>query len=55
MTKQSRVQKNYRKYLLNQKKDSAVNFLKFFMPEIIYRSTKLEGERITRKQVLSIF
>ncbi len=51
----TKVQKVYKKYLLKQKKNSALNFLKYFMPEIIYRSTKLEGERITRKQVFSIF
>ena len=51
----TKVQKIYKKYLFNKKKDSSINFLKSFMPEMIYRSTKLEGERVTRKQVLSIF
>lgn len=49
------LKNNYKKYLLKKKKNSALDFFKSFMPEMIYRSTKLEGERITRKQVLSIF
>ncbi len=55
MLKQTKVQKIYKKYLSSRKENSAANFLKLFMPEMIYRSTKLEGEKITRKQVLSIF
>ena len=51
----TKIQKVYKKYLLSQKKNSALDFLKSFMPEMIYRSTKLEGEQITRKRVLSIF
>jgi len=55
MTKQSKIQKIYKGYLSSRNKNSAVNFLKFFMPEMIYRSTKLEGEHVSRRKILNIF
>ena len=47
---------NYTKYL--QKKTTDKQFFRFFrsiMPEIIVRTTKLEGERVNRKFVSSLF
>lgn len=50
------LKKNYKKYQKRTKGDkSTLGFLRTFMPEIIFRTTKLEGEPVTRKIVKSIF
>ena len=52
----SRLIRSYKKYRLTpKKKNKVLDFLRSFMPEIIFRSTKLEGEPVTRKQVRSLF
>lgn len=57
MTKQQeRLTKAYRKYRearLSTK--SVLGFLRSFMPEMIFRTTRLEGEKISRRAVSSIF
>jgi len=45
--------KNYQKKSKGQK--TALGFLRVSMPEIIFRTTKLEGESVTRRMVKSIF
>ncbi|MDO8452052.1 MAG: hypothetical protein Q7S76_04260 [bacterium] len=52
--KQTTLTRAYKKYRTGKKK----NVLGMFharMPEIIFRTTKLEGERITRKMVSALF
>lgn len=52
----STIKQNYKKY--QRRKLDAKNtsgFLRSFMPEIIFRTTKLEGEPVTKKMVKSIF
>ena len=51
----TKVHKIYKKYLSNKKKNSALDFFKSFMPEMIYRTMKLEGEPSTRRRILSLF
>lgn len=53
MTKREvKLTKAYKKYTKNgQKKKKALNFLRSFMPEMIFRTTRLEGEKITRRSV----
>jgi hypothetical protein len=47
---------NYKKYQRAKKgKKDALGFLRSFMPEMIFRTTKLEGEPVTRKMVRLIF
>jgi len=50
------LKKNYQKYQKRAKGNkNTLGFLRSFMPEIIFRTTKLEGEPVTRKMVKSIF
>ncbi|KKU99799.1 MAG: hypothetical protein UY33_C0022G0006 [Candidatus Amesbacteria bacterium GW2011_GWA1_48_9] len=50
------LKRNYLKYQKRSKEQKRVlDFLRSFMPEIIFRTTKLEGEPVTRKIVKSIF
>ena len=56
MKKQSRLQKAYTTY--KKKKPTKSSVLQAFraaMPEIIFHTTKLEGEPVTRKMVNSLF
>lgn len=54
--KQTKLQKSYKKFYLSGKsKRNLLDFLKFSMPEIVFRTTKLEGERATRRMVSSLF
>ncbi|MBI3385633.1 hypothetical protein HY031_00960 [Candidatus Gottesmanbacteria bacterium] len=53
---QSRLNASYKKYRkANGGNKSVLGFLRAFMPEIIYRTTRLEGERVTRRMVASLF
>ncbi len=50
------LKRNYLKFQKGSKGQKTVlGFLHSFMPEIIFRTTKLEGEPVTRKMVKSIF
>ena len=51
-TKLVKVYKNYR---TAKKKRNVLDVFRTFMPEIIFRTTKLEGESITRKMVSVLF
>jgi hypothetical protein len=56
MKKQFRLQKAYTSY--QKKKPTKSSVLRAFraaMPEIIFHTTKLEGEPVTRKMVNSLF
>ncbi len=56
MKKQSRLQKAYTSY--QKKKPTKVSVLQAFriaMPEIIFHTTRLEGEPVTRKMVNALF
>lgn len=55
---QTRLQKSYEKFYNGKGKKGRKNllhFLRFFMPEIIFRTTKLEGEKVTRRMTSSLF
>jgi len=50
------LKKNYQKYKKRTNGGKTpLGFLRVFMPEILFRTTKLEGEPVTRKMVKSIF
>ncbi len=51
---QTTLTKAYKKYRTRKKKD-VLGMFRAHMPEIIFRTTKLEGERITRKMVSALF
>lgn len=51
---QVRLLKAYKKYRALKKKNVS-GFLRVFMPEIIFRTTKLEDERVNRKMISSLF
>lgn len=56
MKKQSRLHKAYSSY--QKKKTSKTGLLRRFMlamPELIFNTTKLEGEPVTRKMVKALF
>lgn len=52
---QTRLVASYKKYRTAKKKKGVLDFFRDFMPEIIFRTTKLEGEPITRKKVSALF
>ena len=46
----------YSKYrTVKRNKFSVLGFFRAIMPEIIFRTTKLEGEPVTRKMVSNLF
>ncbi len=52
----SQLQKKYQKYRKSaQTKRKNLSFLRSFMNEIVFRTTKLEGEPVTRRMVKAIF
>ncbi len=51
---QTKLIQAYTKYRTAKKKD-VLGAFRAFMPEIIFRTTKLEGEPVTRKMVSSLF
>lgn len=53
---QERLTKSYKRF--RQAKIGTkriVGFLRSFMPEIIFRTTRLEGEKVSRRNVSSLF
>lgn len=51
-TNKNKLVKAYSKYRTRKKnKLSVLGFFRAFMPEIIFRTTKLEGEPVTRRMV----
>lgn len=57
MTKQQeRLTKAYKKYRqAHLSTKSVLGFLRSFMPEMIFRTTRLEGEKVSRRAISSIF
>ncbi len=58
MNKQDRTKliKSYAQYRKTKAgKVGILQFLRSFMPEIIFRTTKLEGESVTRRMITSLF
>jgi len=52
----SNLKTNYRLYQkVASKKKKNRDFFHLFLPEIIFRTTKLEGEPVTKKMIKSIF
>ncbi len=51
---QTKLVKAYKKYRTNKKKN-VLEVFRSFMPEIIFRTTKLEGESVTRKMISALF
>ncbi len=56
MTKRSatRLQKAYSKYRTKRNKN-VLGFFRAQMAEILYRTTRLEGEPITRRMIAALF
>jgi hypothetical protein len=53
---QKGLMKAYSKYRTTKKtKSSVLGFFRDLMPEIIFRTTKLEGEPVTKKMVSNLF
>jgi len=49
------LRKSYKEYRRGVRgKKTALSFLRVFMSEIIFRTTKLEGEPVTRKMTQSV-
>ncbi len=58
MNKQDRTKliKSYSQYRKKKAgKAGILQFLRSFMPEIIFRTTRLEGESVTRRMITSLF
>ena len=47
--------KAYLKFRTAKNKSSVLDFFRGLIPEIVFRTTKLEGEPVTRKMVSSLF
>lgn len=52
---QTGLVKAYAKYRTAKKKHNVLSVLRANMAEIIFRTTRLEGESITRKMVSALF
>ncbi|MCJ7740207.1 hypothetical protein MUP32_02725 [Candidatus Microgenomates bacterium] len=51
----NRLVKAYSKYrTLKKSKSSVLGFFRALIPEIIFRTTKLEGESVTRRMISSL-
>jgi|GEM_PF-926969 hypothetical protein len=56
MTKNTLLRKRYQKFArVKNKVSRIIAHFEWFMPEMIFRTTKLEGEQVTRKLVRAIF
>lgn len=54
-TEKTKLIKAYKAYKAKKtKKTTVLSFFRAFIPEIIFRTTKLEGEKVTRKIVTRI-
>lgn len=53
--KQKLIQAYTRYRALKIEKQDVLRFFRSFMPEIIFRTTKLEGESVTRKMITALF
>lgn len=53
-TNKTKLIKAYAKYRMAREKKDVLDMLRDFMPEIIFRTTKLEGEPVTWKMVATL-
>lgn len=44
----------YSKYRTKKRKSNVLGFFRALIPEIIFRTTKLEGELVTRRMISSL-
>lgn len=52
----AQLKRNYQRYQKKANKSkSNLTFFQRLMPEIVFRTTKLEGEPVTRRMVKAIF
>ena len=51
----TKLNKAYSKYRKSTKNKSILSYFRAFTPEIIFRTTKLEGEKVTRRMVSALF
>lgn len=51
----AKLVKAYTKYHTAKNKRNVLEIFRDFMPEIIFRTTKLEGESVTRKMISALF
>lgn len=49
-----KLRQSYFKYRTAKKKINVLDFFRTLMPEIIFRTTALEGEAVTRSMVSSV-
>ena len=49
-----KLKRSYLKYRTAKKKINVLGFFRALMPEIIFRTTALEGEPVTRRMVSSV-
>lgn len=54
MNQKNKLIKSFIKYKKENKNSKIFSLLKVFMPEIVYRTTKLEGEKISRRTVATL-
>lgn len=52
---EKKLKKAYTKYRTTKKKQNVLEFFRANMAEIIFRTTKLEGEPVTRKMISALF
>ena len=45
----------YSKYRTTKKRKNVLGFFRALIPEIIFRTTKLEGEPVTRKMISRLY
>ena len=50
----SKLLQAYSKYRTEKRNKTVLGFFRALIPEIIFRTTKLEGEPVTRKMVSSV-
>ncbi|MBU3926433.1 MAG: hypothetical protein KKB74_01405 [Bacteroidetes bacterium] len=50
-----RLIKAYSQYRTAKKRTNVLGFFRALIPEIIFRTTKLEGESVTRRMISSLF
>lgn len=53
-TNKNKLLQAYSKYRTAKRNKTVLEFFRVFIPEIIFRTTKLEGEPVTRKMVSSV-
>lgn len=55
MTRKNELVRSFAKFRREKKSNKIFSTLRAFMPEIVYRTTKLEGEKATRRSISALF